>query len=214
MLFQITSCWYSWQFTLELKKRKSKSQKGKFGRWLHAEAPCLHFLLEQWYVHCMYWYTLFQWKKNKRTSLILTNYLPIHIYNLRTWNSFIWTAEWNEFSMYDLCSYDHFYYVCITHGEMYKYIQSVSLRPGMHSFFFWVQRILNEGSNWMQKKKLNVSPNYKLLEKTASHDMQIHVLWLADWLFMVHFAVNFQTKAKKAIVFSYHFPLTVPRLLS
>ena len=31
-------------------------------------------------------------------------------------------------------------------------IQSASLRPGTHSFFFWTQRILNEGSNWTQKK--------------------------------------------------------------
>ena len=33
-------------------------------------------------------------------------------------------------------------------------IQSASLRPGTHSFFFWTQRILNEGSNWTQKKKI------------------------------------------------------------
>ena len=26
------------------------------------------------------------------------------------------------------------------------------VRPRTHSFFFWTQRILNEGSNWMQKK--------------------------------------------------------------
>ena len=26
-------------------------------------------------------------------------------------------------------------------------IQSASLRPGTHSFFFWTHRILNEGSN-------------------------------------------------------------------
>ena len=31
-------------------------------------------------------------------------------------------------------------------------IQSASLRPGMHSFFFWMQRILNKGSIWTQKK--------------------------------------------------------------
>ena len=31
-------------------------------------------------------------------------------------------------------------------------IQSASLRPGTHLFFFWTQRILNEGSNWTQKK--------------------------------------------------------------
>ena len=31
-------------------------------------------------------------------------------------------------------------------------IQSASLSPGTHSFFFWTQRILNEGSNWTQKK--------------------------------------------------------------
>ena len=54
-------------------------------------------------------------------------------------------------------------------------IQSVSLRPGTHSFFFRTQRILNEGSNWTQKKKSNVYANYKLQEKTASHDAQICV---------------------------------------
>ena len=54
-------------------------------------------------------------------------------------------------------------------------IQSASLRPGMHLFFFWTQRLLNEGSNWMQKKKSNVYANYKLQEKTASHDAQICV---------------------------------------
>ena len=61
----------------------------------------------------------------------------------------------------------------ITHAQ--RCIQSVSLRPGMHSFFFWTQRILNEGSNWTQKTKSNVYANYKLQEKTASHDAQICV---------------------------------------
>ena len=84
-------------------------------------------------------------------------------------------------------------------------IQSASLRPGTHSFFFWTQRVLNEWSNWMQKKKSNIYANYKLRKKTASHDMQICVPWKqflsTDWLFTVYFAVNFQTKAEKPLCF-------------
>ena len=59
--------------------------------------------------------------------------------------------------------------------QFQRCIQSASLRPGTHSFFFWMQRILNEGSNWVRrrKKKSNVYANYKLQEKTASHDAQI-----------------------------------------
>ena len=36
--------------------------------------------------------------------------------------------------------------------NLQRCIQSASLRPGTHSFFFWTQRILNEGSNYTQKK--------------------------------------------------------------
>ena len=35
---------------------------------------------------------------------------------------------------------------------MQRCIQSASLCPGTHSFFFWTQRILNEGSNWTEIK--------------------------------------------------------------
>ena len=31
-------------------------------------------------------------------------------------------------------------------------IQSTSLHPRTHSFFFWTQRILNKGSNWTRQK--------------------------------------------------------------
>ena len=83
-------------------------------------------------------------------------------------------------------------------------IQRSSLRPGTHSFSCWMQRMLNEGSNWTRKKN-RVYANYKLQEKTLLHDMQICVSWKqflsADWLFMVNFAVNFQTKAEKPLCF-------------
>ena len=56
------------------------------------------------------------------------------------------------------------------------------------------------------EKKSNV---YKLLEKTASHDMQICVSWKqflsTDWLFTVSFAANFQTKAEKPLCFLFTF---------
>ena len=82
-------------------------------------------------------------------------------------------------------------------------IQSASLHPGTHSFFCWIQRILNEGSIWMQKKRSSDYANYKL--KAASHHMQICVLWKqflsVDRLFRVHFSVNLQTKAKKPMCF-------------
>ena len=49
------------------------------------------------------------------------------------------------------------------------------------------------------EKKLNVSANYKLPEKTVSHDMQICVsgkqFLTTDWLFTVYFTANFPTKA-------------------
>jgi len=55
------------------------------------------------------------------------------------------------------------------------------------------------------EKKSNVSANYKLLEKTVSHDMQICVsgkqFLSNDWLFTVYFTANFQTKAKKPLCF-------------
>jgi len=64
--------------------------------------------------------------------------------------------------------------------------------------------MLNEGSNWTRKKN-RVYKNYKLQEKTASHDMQICVSWKqflsADWLFTVNFAVNFQSKAEQPLCF-------------
>ena len=43
-------------------------------------------------------------------------------------------------------------------------IQNASLRPGMHSFSCWTQRMLNEGSNWTRKKN-RVYANYKLQEQ-------------------------------------------------
>ena len=55
------------------------------------------------------------------------------------------------------------------------------------------------------EKKSNVYANYKLQEKTASHDMQLCVSWKqflsTDWLFTVYFAVNFQTKVEKPLCF-------------
>ena len=55
------------------------------------------------------------------------------------------------------------------------------------------------------EKKNRVYTNYKLQEKTASHDMQICVSWKqflsADWLFTVNFAVNFQSKAEQPLCF-------------
>ena len=86
-------------------------------------------------------------------------------------------------------------------------IQSAALRPGTHSFFFWTQRILNEGSNWTQKKKKsNVYANHKVKEKTASHDAQICVSWKqflsTGWLFSHGLFRSFRLKPKSHCVFS------------
>ena len=54
------------------------------------------------------------------------------------------------------------------------------------------------------EKKSNVYANYKLQEKTASHDMQICNSWKqflsTGWLFTVYFALSFQTKAEKCFL--------------
>ena len=73
------------------------------------------------------------------------------------------------------------------------------------SFFFWTQRILNEGKG-MQKK------NWMFMQITNSRKKQRHTIgkfvltsWKqflsADWLFTVYFAVNFQIRAKKPLCF-------------
>ena len=86
-------------------------------------------------------------------------------------------------------------------------IQSASLRPGTHSFFFWTQRILNEGSNWTQKKN-RMFVQITNSRKTQRHTMRKFVFvrennfyQLIDSSVMVYFAVNFQTKAEKPLCF-------------
>ena len=85
-------------------------------------------------------------------------------------------------------------------------IQSASLRPGTHSFLFWTQRILNEGSYWTQKK------NRMFMQITNSRKKQRHTIrkfvfcennfyQLIDSLVTVYFAVKFQTKAEKLLCF-------------
>ena len=86
-------------------------------------------------------------------------------------------------------------------------IKSASLRPGTHSFFFWTQRILNEGSNWTQKKN-RMFMQITNSRKTQRHTMRKFVFvrennfyQLIDSSVTVYFAVNFQTKAKKPLCF-------------
>ena len=80
-------------------------------------------------------------------------------------------------------------------------IQSASLRPGTHSFFFWTQRILNEGSNWTQKKN-RMFMQIKNSRKKKRHTIRKFVFrennfyQLIDSSVTVYFAVNFQTKAE------------------
>ena len=104
-------------------------------------------------------------------------------------------ALWKKKQNKTLCWYQR----CIQ-----RCIQSASLCPGKHSFFFWMHRILNKGSNWMQKK-IECFCKLQTPGKTASHDMQICVLWKqflsTDWLFTVYFAANFQTKVEKPLCF-------------
>ena len=96
--------------------------------------------------------------------------------------------------------------------DMYgqRCIQSASLRPGTHSFFFWTQRILNEGSNWTQKK------NRMFMQITNSKKKQLHTIRkfvfrennfykLIDSSVTVYFALNFQTKAEKPLCFLINF---------
>ena len=91
------------------------------------------------------------------------------------------------------------------YNESQRCIQSASLPPGTHSFFFRTQRILNEGSNWTQKKIRMIMQITNSRKKTASYDMQIFISWKqflsADWLLTFYFAVNFQTKAEKLLCF-------------
>ena len=94
--------------------------------------------------------------------------------------------------------------------KCYKYHRDVSRVHhwilGRTCFFCWTQRILNEGSNWMHKKKNQMFMQItNTRKKTVSHDRQICVsrkqVLSIDWLFRVHFTVTFQTKAKKPLYF-------------
>lgn len=113
-----------------------------------------------------------------------------------------------EFDCMHHCIQRIYYYPIINRGYcvMQRCIQSASLRPGTHSFFFWTQRILNEGSNWTQKK------NRMFMQITNSRKKQRHTIRkfvfrennfykLIDSSGTVYFAVNFQTKAKKPLCF-------------
>ena len=62
-------------------------------------------------------------------------------------------------------------------GTVQRCIQSASLLPGTHSFFFWTQRILNEGSNWTQKK------NRIFMQITNSRNKQRHTIRKFVFLF-------------------------------
>ena len=67
-------------------------------------------------------------------------------------------------------------------------IQSASLRPGTHSFF--TQRILNEGSNWTQKK------NRMFMQITNSRSL--HSLFLHS-LFRCKFQESSQSISSQSI---------------
>ena len=91
--------------------------------------------------------------------------------------------------------------------HLQRCIQSASLRPGTHSFFFWTQRILNEGSNWTQKKKSRMFMQITKSRKKQRHTMRKFVFrenifyQLVDSSVTVYFAVNFQNKAEKPLCF-------------
>ena len=88
-------------------------------------------------------------------------------------------------------------------------IQSASLRPGTHSFFFWTQRILNEGSNSTHKKieclcKLQTPGKNSITRyATLGFVKTIFINWLT-----LHglFRCKFSDLSRKAIVFSHPFP--------
>ena len=88
-------------------------------------------------------------------------------------------------------------------------IQSDSLHPGTQSFFCWMQRILNKGSKWTQKKH-RMFMKIENARKKQHYTIRKFVcgerqFLSADWLFTVHFAVTFQTKAKKPLSFLNNF---------
>ena len=97
----------------------------------------------------------------------------------------------------------------VPEGQCYviqRCIQSASLRPGTHSFFFWTQRILNEGSNWTQKKNrmfMQIKNSRKKQRHTVCNSAfrENNFYQLIDSSFTVYFAVNFQTKAEKPLCF-------------
>ena len=94
-----------------------------------------------------------------------------------------------------------------TYDTVQSCIQSASLRPGSHSFFFWMQRIVNEGSNWTQKK------NRMFMQIKNSGKKQRHTICkfvfrgnnyfyqLIDSSVTLYLAVNFQTKTEKPLCF-------------
>ena len=90
--------------------------------------------------------------------------------------------------------------------QFQRCIQSASLRPGTHSFFFWTQRILNEGSNWTQKKKIEClcklqTPGKNSVTRCANLFHENSFYQLVDSSVTVYFAVNFQTKVEKPLCF-------------
>ena len=81
-------------------------------------------------------------------------------------------------------------------------IQSASLPPGTHSFFFWTQRILNEGYNWTQKKLIECLCKLQTPGKNGVTRYATLRFVKTIFIFTVYFAVNFQTKAEKPLCFS------------
>ena len=79
-------------------------------------------------------------------------------------------------------------------------IQSDSLRPGTQLFFCWMQRILNKGSKWTQKKNRMFMQIENARKKKQHHTIRKYgerQFLSADWLF----TVTFQIKAKKPLSF-------------
>ena len=74
---------------------------------------------------------------------------------------------------------------------------------GRTSFSIWNREYWLKGPIGCRKK--NVYANYKQQEKTASHNTQTCDAWKqflsADWLFMAHFHVTFQTTTENPLSF-------------